>query len=109
MSAVYQQTADTLRRAAAEKLGSKDPARTMLHLAADQLENAADSALLLEQILADLTIGKTKLDNRKSKPANAAQWEGDRIAEIRKAKLEGLCAGLAIAIAIVTVIGAVMI
>ena len=87
----YQKTADVMRRAAVEKLGPKDPARNLLQLAASQLENAADTARLLEQITIEGR-GAT-VDTRNIRPSNSGQWEGDKQAEISSAFRGGMICG----------------
>lgn len=91
----YQRSADMLRKAMAEQLRANDPARDLLRCAANQLENAADTAQMLERIL---NSPEWKTDMIKDRPSNrSGQWESERQVDISRARAEGFAIGLALA------------
>jgi hypothetical protein len=94
-SEAFQKTADTLRRCSAEMLAPNDPSRQLLDLAANQLENAADTAMALERFI---TSPNGKSDMIKDRPSShSGQWESERQVDISKARAEGFAFGLALA------------
>ncbi len=96
-SDLYQKTADALRKGAIEKLRPNDAAHTLLTLAANQLENAADTARMLEELIDKG--GLEEMIDPKKRPRNDGQWETDREAEVNRARLEGFALGIGLMVA----------
>jgi len=94
-SQLYQKTADTLRKAASEQLNDRDPAHTLITLAANQLENAADTAMMLENL-----IYREGIAMPNNPPRNSGQWEKDRAADVSQAYRRGFLLGFGVCIAL---------